>query len=74
MSEVERFPEQRLMLIETIAAILYDLSDGDTQSQADAVELMDQLIDVGEILLDGLGAELVSSDDTGLIVKFRTIK
>lgn len=62
------------MLIETIAAILYDLSDGDTQSQADAVELMDQLIDVGEILLDGLGAELVSSDDTGLIVKFRTIK
>lgn len=74
MNVVESFPEQRLALIETIAAILYDLSDGDSHSEAESVELMDQLIDVGEIILDGLGAELLTSDDTGLTVKFRTIK
>ena len=62
------------MLIETIAAILYDLADEGDSSQAESVELMDQLIDVGEIILDGLGAELLNADDSGLTVKFRTIK
>ena len=74
MDIVETFPEQRLMLVETVAAILYDLAEGDDNTQAEAVELMDQLIDVGEIILDGLGAQLVASDDTGLTVKFTAIK
>jgi hypothetical protein len=74
MDIIETFPEQRLMLVETVAAILYDLAEGDDNTQAESVELMDQLIDVGEIILDGLGAQLIASDDTGLTVKFTTIK
>jgi hypothetical protein len=74
MDIIETFPEQRLMLVETVAAILYDLAEGDDNTQAESVELMDQLIDVGEIILDGLGAQLVASDDTGLTVKFTAIK
>lgn len=74
MEPVESFPEQRLMLIETIAAVLYDLAEGDDNSETESVELMDQLIDVGEIILEGLGAELIASDDTGLTVKFSAIK
>lgn len=74
METNEAFPDQRLMLTETIAAILYDLAEGDDTSEADSVELMDQLIDVGEIILDGLSAELIAADDTGLTVKFQAIK
>jgi hypothetical protein len=74
MDTLEKFPEQRLMLVETVAAVLYDLAEGDDNSEAESVELMDQLIDVGEIILDGLGAELVAYDETGLTVKFTAIK
>lgn len=74
METNEAFPDQRLMLTETIAAILYDLAEGDNTSEAESMELMDQLIDVGEIILDGLSAELIAADDTGLTVKFQAIK
>jgi hypothetical protein len=74
MEIIESFPEQRLMLTEMVAAILYDLAEGDDNTPAESVELMDQLLDVGEIILDGLGAQLVASDDTGLTVKFANIK
>lgn len=74
MEIIESFPEQRLMLTETVAAILYDLAEGDDNTPAESVELMDQLLDVGEIILDGLGAQLIASDDTGLTVKFTNIK
>lgn len=74
MEITEAFPEQRLMLTETVAAILYDLAEGDDNTPTESVELMDQLLDVGEIILDGLGAQLIASDDTGLTVKFTNIK
>lgn len=55
------FSIERLDIIDRIAEILFDLANSGVDAQVDRDELMDQLKTVGEIIIEGLGLEIVSA-------------
>lgn len=65
----ESFPNERLDVISRIAEILFDLANSGVDTQPHDQELLDQLKTVGEIILDGLGLNIVGIDGAKLLVE-----
>jgi hypothetical protein len=56
------FPNERVWLINTIADILVDLIQDDDDVDTDLDEITDEMLNVAELVLEGLNAEIQSSD------------
>lgn len=53
-------PEARLKILERISDLLYDLSDGEDMSPAEAQEFREAMADAAEIILEVLDCEVLS--------------
>lgn len=58
----EKFPNERLWLIATIADILIDLIQDSDDPDEDPDETHDQMLDVATLLVEGLNVEITASD------------
>lgn len=58
----EKFPNERLWLINTIADILVDLVQDSDDPDDDPDEVVDQMLNVAELLVEGLNVEITASD------------
>jgi hypothetical protein len=58
----EKFPNERLWLVNTIADILVDLVQDVEDPDDDPDEVLEQMLNVAELLIEGLNVEITGSD------------
>jgi hypothetical protein len=66
------FPNERVWLINTIADILVDLIQDDDDVDTDLDEMTDEMQNVAELVLEGLNAEIQSSDGSTCTIRVGT--
>lgn len=65
----EKFPNERVWLINTIADILVDLIQDDDDVDTDLDDITDEMQNVAELVLEGLNAEIQSSDGSTCTIR-----
>jgi hypothetical protein len=60
--------EARLGIIRHVRDVLLDLAVDDTVTESEILEMEEQLLDVAELLLDTLSAEVVEASGPGILL------